>query len=163
MGSLKLFWAPFLLLKLIDTPEHVTATEYQQAIERIEYLRETLKNVEPALQTVTKMETVKQRSVVFEKVNEKLDNVEDRLMDFTNSKLVTMGKEYKLREWMTLSDYYKKYDVKPSSLSNWIQRGIIPEGSIFVIPELNGLKLIKNQPHNARRYAARVVRPTKWR
>ena len=30
---------------LIHTPENVTAGEYQQAIERIKYLRETLKNV----------------------------------------------------------------------------------------------------------------------
>ena len=30
---------------LINTPENVTAGEYQHAIERIKYLRETLKNV----------------------------------------------------------------------------------------------------------------------
>jgi ribosomal protein L10 len=30
---------------LINTPENVTAGEYQQTIERIKYLRETLKNV----------------------------------------------------------------------------------------------------------------------
>jgi len=30
---------------LINTPENVTVGEYQQAIERIKYLRETLKNV----------------------------------------------------------------------------------------------------------------------
>ncbi|WP_171037820.1 hypothetical protein [Dyadobacter luticola] len=30
---------------LINTPNNVTAEEYQHAIERIKYLRETLKNV----------------------------------------------------------------------------------------------------------------------
>ena len=30
---------------LINTPKNVTADEYQDAIERIRYLRETLKNV----------------------------------------------------------------------------------------------------------------------
>ena len=30
---------------LINTPENVTAGEYQQAIERIKYLRKTLKNI----------------------------------------------------------------------------------------------------------------------
>ncbi|WP_221392868.1 hypothetical protein [Dyadobacter sp. NIV53] len=103
------------------------------------------------------METVKEKSTVFEVVNKKLDDVEAKLMDFTNSKLVIMDKEYKLRDWMTLSDYCKKYNIKPSRLSNWIERGVVPDASIIVIPELNGLKLIKNQPFMARPYEARAV------
>ena len=104
------------------------------------------------------METAKEISTVFEEVNKKLDDVEAKLMDFTNSKLVIMDKEYKLRDWMTLSDYCKKYNIKPSRLSNWIDRGVIPEGSIIVIPELNGLKLIRNQVYMARPYEAKVAR-----
>jgi G3E family GTPase len=30
---------------LINTPDNVTAEEYQQATERIKYLRETMKNI----------------------------------------------------------------------------------------------------------------------
>jgi hypothetical protein len=103
------------------------------------------------------METVKEKSSLFEEVNRKLDDVEARLLDFTNSKLVIMDKEYNLRDWMTLSDYCKKYDIKPSRLSNWIERGIIPDDCMIVIPELNGLKLVKNQPYLARPYATRAV------
>lgn len=98
------------------------------------------------------METIKERSNLSVEVNKKLDDVESKLMDFTNSKLVIMDKEYSLREWMTLSDYCKKYSIKPSRLSNWIDRGVIPDGNLIVIPELNGLKLIKNQLYMARTY-----------
>lgn len=104
------------------------------------------------------METVKEKNTVFVEVNKKLDEVESMLMDFTNSKLVIMDKEYKLREWMTLSDYCKKYNIKQSRLSNWIDRGVVPDGSIIVVPELNGLKLIKDQLYTARSYESRAVR-----
>jgi hypothetical protein len=104
------------------------------------------------------MGTVTEKSSVFEEVNKKLDDVESLLMNLTSSKLVIMDKEYKLREWMTLSDYCKKYNIKPSRLSNWIERGVVPDGNIIVIPELNGLKLIKNQIYMARPYEARTTR-----
>ena len=104
------------------------------------------------------METVKKKNTVFADVNNRLDDVEEKLMDFTSSKLVIMDKEYNLREWMTLSEYCKKYNIKPSRLSNWIERGVIPDGSIIVIPELNGLKLIKDQVYMARTYEVRAVR-----
>jgi hypothetical protein len=104
------------------------------------------------------MEALKEKNTVFKEVNQRLDNVEAMLMDFTNSKLVIMDKEYNLRDWMTLSDYCKKYNIKPSRLSNWIDRGVVPDGSIIIIPELNGLKLIKNQPFMARPYEARSAR-----
>lgn len=103
------------------------------------------------------METIKEKNTVFAEVNKKLDDVEAKLIDFTNSKLVIMEKEYKLKEWMTLSDYCKKYNIRPSRLSNWIERGVIPDESIIIIPELNGLKLIKNQPYMARTYQARMI------
>ncbi|MCF0041298.1 hypothetical protein [Dyadobacter fanqingshengii] len=102
------------------------------------------------------METIKQKGTVFTEVNNKLDQVESMLMDFTNSKLVIMDKEYWLRDWMTLSDYCKKYNIKPSRLSNWMERGVVPAGSVIVIPELNGLKLIKDQAFMARSYKARA-------
>ncbi|WP_138476873.1 hypothetical protein [Dyadobacter bucti] len=103
------------------------------------------------------METIKEKNTVFAEVNKKLDDVEAKLINFTNSKLVIMDKEYKLKEWMTLSDYCKKYNIRPSRLSNWIERGVIPDESIIIIPELNGLKLIKNQPYMARTYQARMI------
>jgi hypothetical protein len=104
------------------------------------------------------METIQEKNTVFVEVNKMLDEVESRLMELTDSKLVIMDKEYKLKDWMTLSDYCKKYNIKPSRLSNWIERGVVPDQSIIVIPELNGLKLIKNQAFMARPYEARVLR-----
>jgi hypothetical protein len=104
------------------------------------------------------METIQEKNTVFVEVNKMLDEVESRLMELTDSKLVIMDKEYKLKDWMTLSDYCKKYSIKPSRLSNWIERGVVPDQSIIVIPELNGLKLIKNQPFMARPYEARALR-----
>jgi hypothetical protein len=89
------------------------------------------------------METIQEKNTVFVEVNKMLDEVESRLMDFTDSKLVIMDKEYKLKDWMTLSDYCKKYNIKPSRLSNWIERGVVPEQSVIIIPETKRVEINK--------------------
>ncbi|WP_221393742.1 hypothetical protein [Dyadobacter sp. NIV53] len=83
---------------------------------------------------------------------------EQKLMALTRSKLTIMEKEYDLSEWITISDYSKKYNVTVARVQNWIARGIIPDGSVIVVPELNHLKLIKNQAYEARPYDARSTK-----
>ena len=103
------------------------------------------------------METLEKKLTATEIENNVLA-MQRNLMQLTQSKLVIMDKEYYLWEWITLSDYSKKYNVKIPRLLNWIERGVIPDGSIIVVPELNHLKLIKNQVYEARSYSAREVK-----
>ena len=79
------------------------------------------------------------------------------MKELTDHKLIFMGKEYSLSEWITVSDYAKKYNIKIDLVMKCIDRGVIPAGSAIIIPELNYLKLVKNQPYSARPYEARAA------
>ncbi|MCF0060520.1 hypothetical protein MUK70_14845 [Dyadobacter chenwenxiniae] len=103
------------------------------------------------------METLERNFTVTEIENNVLA-MQQKLMQLTQSKLVIMGNEYHLWEWITLSDYSKKYNIKIPRLLNWIVRGVIPNDSVIVVPELNHLKLIKNQQYEARSYPPREVK-----
>lgn len=74
----------------------------------------------------------------------------------TDSRIIIMGKEYKLSEWLTVKNYCEKYDLRINRVQNWIDRNVIPDGCIIVIPELNGLRLLKDQPYEVRKYETRV-------
>ena len=103
------------------------------------------------------METLEKKLKAAE-IESNVRSMEQQLMQLTQSKLVIMDKEYYLWEWITLSDYAKKYNVKIPRLLNWIERGVIPDDAIIVIPELNHLKLVKNQLYEPRSYAVRSVK-----
>ncbi|QJD79982.1 hypothetical protein [Spirosoma rhododendri] len=64
-------------------------------------------------------------------------------------KVTYEGKEYVFGDWVTLADYCRLYDFKPSRVQNWIDRRIVPSDNVVVIRELNNLKLIKNQRYRA--------------
>ncbi|MDQ6479802.1 hypothetical protein [Dyadobacter sp. LHD-138] len=65
-------------------------------------------------------------------------------------KLVVSGAEYDLHDWMTISDYSKQHNLKVSRVQNWITRGVIPSENVLVIPQLNDVKLIKNEIYSTR-------------
>lgn len=90
-------------------------------------------------------------------IREGIDEVKSMMKELTDTRLIFMGKEYKLSEWMTVSDYAKKYNVKTDLVLKWIERGVVPAGPAILIPELNNLKLVKNQPYSARAYSAKAV------
>ncbi|MFD2936294.1 hypothetical protein [Spirosoma flavum] len=50
-----------------------------------------------------------------------------------------------MTQWMTIKDYAKKYNVSTQVISNWISREIIPADSTMVLPELNDIRLVKDQ------------------
>ena len=50
-----------------------------------------------------------------------------------------------LSEWMTIKRYAEKYGVTTQVISNWIARGIIPSDCIKDFPELNNIRIIKDQ------------------
>ena len=54
------------------------------------------------------------------------------------------GENYSLDEWITPTEYVKRFNLKTTMVvSNWIRRGIIPPENILHIAELNDLRLIK--------------------
>lgn len=91
------------------------------------------------------MKTVKREKLTGEEIDQSLYKVDAMLKELTQSKLVLMGKEYNLNEWLTLSDYARKYNLSIAHLEKWIMSGIVPTNSVIVVPELNHLKLIKDQ------------------
>lgn len=60
-------------------------------------------------------------------------------------KLIVENHEYSLNEWITISDYSRRHNLKTSRVQNWITRGIIPSDKVVVVPQLNSLKLIKDE------------------
>ena len=102
------------------------------------------------------METTTTKNKAQE-IHNGINEIHSMMKELTDTKLIFMGNEYKLSEWITISDYSKKYNVKTDLILKWIDRGVIPAGSAIVIPELNYLKLIKNQTYSARPYETRAT------
>lgn len=52
--------------------------------------------------------------------------------------------KYPLTEWLTISEYCKKFDIPRTQIvTTWINRGVIPKSNVVTIPELNNLRLIR--------------------
>lgn len=71
------------------------------------------------------------------------------LKSLTEAKLVVGKSEYSLDEWITISDYSRRHNLKTSRVQNWISRGVIPPDKIVVVPQLNSLKLIKDEVYKS--------------
>jgi hypothetical protein len=52
-----------------------------------------------------------------------------------------------LAEWLTIKHYAEKYNVSTQVVNNWISRGTIPADCTMVVPELNDIRLVKDQPY----------------
>jgi hypothetical protein len=57
------------------------------------------------------------------------------------------GQEFDLTQWLTIADYCERYGKKPSTVMTWIQRAVVPPDKVVTIPELNGLKLLRDEPY----------------
>lgn len=54
------------------------------------------------------------------------------------------GIRYDLGEWITISEYAKRFDVKSTNaVTNWIRRGTIPAENVISVPELNDIRLVE--------------------
>lgn len=52
-------------------------------------------------------------------------------------------------QWVTISEYCKRFNIaNTQTVTNWIQRGIVPEENVVTIPEYNNIRLIKAIPYN---------------
>lgn len=60
--------------------------------------------------------------------------------------LALNGKQYNLEDWLTPVEYARRYGLRSANnVTNWMIRGIIPPADILDVPELNGLRLIRNR------------------
>lgn len=50
-------------------------------------------------------------------------------------------------EWLTIKRYAERYSLTTQVVTNWMARGIIPADCTITLPELNDLRLVKNQPY----------------
>lgn len=61
--------------------------------------------------------------------------------------LVEHGFVLDTTQWLTIARYAKKYDVSQQVVVNWISRGVVPADCVQEIPELNNIRLVKDQPY----------------
>lgn len=52
-----------------------------------------------------------------------------------------------MSDWLTIKRYAEKYNLSTQVVTNWIARGVIPADCVKDVPELNDLRLIKDQPY----------------
>ena len=71
------------------------------------------------------------------------------LRTLTDAKLVVGKQEYSLNEWLTISEYSRRHNLKVSRVQNWITRGVVPPDKVVIVAQLNGVKLIKNEVYGA--------------
>lgn len=84
--------------------------------------------------------------MVIEKVNPDADLADIKQQSEESLKLVKGPNfEINLSEWLTIARYAKKYGLDSHVITNWIRRGTIPEDCVMEIPELNNIRLIKDQ------------------
>ena len=96
-----------------------------------------------------------ERNAIFNELSEDTT----RLIARSRSLLVSQGEIIDLTEWLTITAYCKKFNIKsPETVINWINRGNVPTENIRTIPELNNIRLIKAVPYHVRpKKANRVV------
>lgn len=80
---------------------------------------------------------------------EEINNSLTELKSLKEAKLVVGKQEYSLDEWITISNYSRRHNLKTSRVQNWITRGIIPSDKVVVVPQLNSLKLIKDEVYKS--------------
>lgn len=69
----------------------------------------------------------------------------NELQQLQDVRIVVEGAEYDLHEWITISEYSRIHNLKVSRVQNWISRGVVPRNKVLAIPQLNNVKLIKNE------------------
>jgi len=57
--------------------------------------------------------------------------------------------QYPMDQWVTISEYCKRFNIpNTQTITNWIQRGIVPKENVLTIPEYNNIRLIKAVPYH---------------
>jgi len=50
-------------------------------------------------------------------------------------------------QWLTIKRYAEKYCVSQQVVVNWLGRGVIPADCTMTLPEINDIRLIKDQSY----------------
>lgn len=79
--------------------------------------------------------------------NEELLNEFRRQGDESLKLLTQHGFVVDTTKWLTIKRYAEKYNLSTQVVTNWISRGTIPADSTLVLPELNDIRLVKDQPY----------------
>ncbi|TLV03036.1 hypothetical protein [Dyadobacter luticola] len=74
----------------------------------------------------------------------------NEIQQLEDVKIVVAGAEYDLHDWITISEYSRVHNLKVSRVQNWISRGVVPRDKVLAIPQLNNVKLIKNEEYSVR-------------
>lgn len=86
--------------------------------------------------------------MVQEKINFDLELAEAQQEAADTTKVLTeSGFVVDTTEWLTIKRYAERYGLTTQVVTNWIARRIIPADCILTVPELNDLRLVKNQPY----------------
>ena len=67
--------------------------------------------------------------------------------DASIAEVQRLGLKVDLGPWLTIANYAKKYDLSTQVVSNWIKRGTIPADCVEDLPELNNIRLVKDQAY----------------
>lgn len=89
-------------------------------------------------------------------IDAKIDEIQGIFNELSSASLIAYGREYKLTEWITPITYARKYGKAIATVQNWISRGVVPLDCQVVIPELNNLRLMKDQLYHTRSYENRA-------
>ena len=86
------------------------------------------------------------RRALSNRLNELADAGEQALED-TDAFLQQNGIRYSLDEWLSVTNYARKFAVDTQLVSNWIRRGVVPANWVVVLNALNNIRLVKDQPY----------------
>ncbi|GAA4458310.1 hypothetical protein GCM10023189_30350 [Nibrella saemangeumensis] len=78
--------------------------------------------------------------------DKELADIQSRTAE-TLSFLETQGHRLNLAEWVTIAKYAQQHNLSTQVVTNWINRGKIPHDCVIEVPELNNLRLIKDQTY----------------
>lgn len=102
------------------------------------------------------METITKQKITAQEARDAMAEINSLVKELSDTVLTISGKSFPLKDWITVSDYAKQNNVSIARVNNWIGRGIVPADCFIIVPELNYLKLLKNQPYEVRAYETRA-------
>lgn len=84
-----------------------------------------------------------------ELMNEEIQKIIDDSKQSLNDYLMYKGEPYPTDQWLTITEYCKRFDIKDThTVTNWIRRGVIPAENVVTIPEYNNIRLVKAIPYH---------------
>ena len=79
------------------------------------------------------MKTIAKKTVL-RKIRERLDEIHSMMTEISHHR----------------NRLFERYNLSISRVQQWIIRGVVPSDCVFVVPELNYLKLFKNKMYYTR-------------